>query len=265
MNKKFFPEPVEALLFALLVIAGTFILTLSIHPILSNIIEDNVELDTYLTIIFSYLEILLLIVPFIYCYKKKFAVKEIFRLNSVSIPIIFFSSIIGISLFILTDEIERFIKIAVPPSQAFQEMFKPLQLNTPAEWFFLIIGSAGFSAIGEEGLFRGFLQSSLEKKGDPSRAVILTSIAWALIYLNPYLAIPVFILGVFMGYVAWKTKSLLPSIAIHSTFALLSAAMISETFSTNLEWYTLGDHVSPFMILMALGGLYLAIKNIEAS
>lgn len=265
MSRKFFPEPVEALLFALLVITGTFILTFSLAPVLTNILEDKQELETYLTIIFSYNELLFLIIPFLYSYKKGFDVKELFRLRPVTWDIIFFSIIIGVALFILTDEVGRLIRIIVPPPKSFEEMFKPLQVNSPAEWFFLIIGSAGFSAIGEESLFRGFLQSSLEKKGDPSRAVILTSVAWALIYLNPYLAIPVFILGIFMGYIAWKTKSLLPSITIHATFALLSAATLSDSFSSDMEWYTMGDHVSPLLIIMAMGGLYMVIRKIEAS
>ena len=47
MNKKFFPEPVEALLFTLLVITGTFILTFSLAPVLTDILEDKQELEKY--------------------------------------------------------------------------------------------------------------------------------------------------------------------------------------------------------------------------
>ena len=264
MNKKFFPEPVEALVLSLLVVLGTFIITFSFLPVLTNLVDKEV-LDTYMNIILSYNQILFLIIPFFYCYKKGFNVKEIFRINPVNNRILLFSVVLSISLFIITDEIEHITKILIPPPESLQKMFSPLILQTPTEWIFLIFGSAIVSAIGEESLFRGFLQTTLEKKGDPSRAVILSSVAWVIIYPNIYLAIPVFILGVFMGFVAWKTKSLLPSMVIHSTFALVTVAFLSDSFKSNLEWYFLGDHVSPILIILAIGGIYLAVKNIESS
>jgi len=262
VNKKHFPEPVEALVLALLVISGSILFTLTLYTFLLKSIDKD-ELQTYITIFYTFVETLFVIVPFYYCVKKGYDFKTLFRLKPVTKPTIFYSVIIGFSLFILADEIDRIIRILVPPSDSFNEMLEPITLNTNTEWFLMILGSVFVSAIAEEGLFRGFLQVTLESKGDPSRAVILTSVAWALIYPNPYLAIPVFVLGIFIGFVAWKTKSIFASVTIHSSYSAVSLALISETLKNNMDWYLMGGHVSPVFLIIAIGGLYLGIKNIN--
>ena len=80
----------------------TFIITFSFLPVLSNLVDKEV-LNTYMNIILSYNQILFLIIPFFYCYKKGFNVKEIFRINPVNNRILLFSVVLSISLFIITD------------------------------------------------------------------------------------------------------------------------------------------------------------------
>jgi len=112
-------------------------------------------------------------------------------------------------------------------------------------------------------LFRGFLQGSLEEKGDVTRAVILSSVCWALIHLNPYWAIPIFVLGIFLGWIAWRTRSLIPAIVLHATQSIAALIMIHPSMDDSLDWYMMGDHVSPIVILLAVGGVYFAVKTID--
>jgi membrane protease YdiL (CAAX protease family) len=69
--------------------------------------------------------------------------------------------------------------------------------------------------IFEEIGFRGILQSQLMKAVSVKKAIYISAFLFALVHFNilhlPYL----FLLGILLGWVNWKTKSLYPSILIH--------------------------------------------------
>jgi len=262
MTKKNLPEPVEALVLALLVFSGIVLLAVTMGSVVSNVFEKE-TLETTITIFYLFSKSLFIIIPFYYATKKGYALNTLFRFNPVSGQTIFFSIILAISLFIIVDEIDRLISLLIPPPEAIKEMMKPLQINTYYQWILVFIGSVFIAAIAEESLFRGFLQTTLESKGDPTRAVILTSVCWAIVHLNPYWAIPVFVLGVFIGFVAWKTKSIWPAITIHATYNFLSLLIVSENVSVNMDWYTMGDHISPVVLVIALAGIYYSVKSLD--
>ncbi len=96
-----------------------------------------------------------------------------------------------------------------------------------SDWVLLLFGVVIIAAVSEEMIFRGFLQISLEKKGDINRAVILSSITWTLIHVNPYWAIQIFITGVILGFLAWRTDSAYPSMIVHAANNFLSLLFIN--------------------------------------
>ncbi|MBI2340291.1 MAG: CPBP family intramembrane metalloprotease [Deltaproteobacteria bacterium] len=57
-----------------------------------------------------------------------------------------------------------------------------------------------FPAICEETLFRGYLQTALANQWSPPRAVVVTSLIFALSHLNPWLFLFYFLLGLFLGW-----------------------------------------------------------------
>jgi membrane protease YdiL (CAAX protease family) len=262
MTKKTLPEPVEALVLTLMVFSGIVLLALTMGSAASSVSAEG-ELETLITIFYLYSKSLFIIVPFYYARKKGYTINKLFRFNPVSGQTIFLAIILAVSLFIITDEIDRLISALIPPPDAIKEMMKPLQINTVLQWIFIIAGSVFVAAIAEESLFRGFLQVTLESKGDPTRAIILTSVTWAIVHLNPYWAIPVFVLGVFIGFVAWKTRSIWPAITIHATYNFLSLLIGNEAMLDNMSWYTMGNHISPVVLVIAVAGLYYSIKNLD--
>jgi len=118
--------------------------------------------------------------------------------------------------------------------------------------------------VSEEILFRGFLQVSLEKKGDITRAVILSSVTWTIIHVNPYWAIQIFVTGVILGFIAWRTNSVYPSMIVHATNNFLSLMVINYNLEESMDWYFLGDHISPVVFVIALGILIICIRRISA-
>ncbi len=263
MKKNNIPEPVEALILVLLTFSGLILFSLTV---ISFLIEgDEIpQNSTELSMVFMFGKLLFISVPLYYSFKKKYHIKKLFKINPVSRDVIIFSIIIGLSLVAITDEIQRVVDMIVPMPESMKELLKASKDIHGFEWGLLFFASVFIVPITDEGLFRGFLQVSLENKGDPVRAVILTSVCWALIHISPYLAIPIFILGIFLGYLAWKTKSLIPSIIIQSVYGLVAVSLLDSALEESVySWYLTGDHVSPLVLVAAAAGLYYSIKMID--
>ena len=77
----------------------------------------------------------------------------------------------------------------------------------------------------EEWLCRGMiLRGLLARRMKPALAIIVSALFFAFIHLNPWQAIPAFIIGCLMGYVYFKTGSLKLTMLMHcvnNTFALI--------------------------------------------
>ncbi|KAA3613204.1 MAG: CPBP family intramembrane metalloprotease [Calditrichaeota bacterium] len=263
MNKIKIPEPVEALVVVLLSFSGLVLFSLTFLGFISGGTENQSD-TTLFSMIFMFGKIVFFGLPVFYCYKKNYPLQKIFKIKPVSKEVIIFSIIIGLSLIAITDEIQRLVDLIVPMPDSMKELLKSAKDVGGMEWALLFIGSIFIAPLADEGLFRGFLQVSLEEKGDPVRAVILTSVTWALIHISPYLAIPIFILGIFLGYLSWKTKSILPSIVIQALFGFIAVILLDSSLEEGFNsWYLMGDHVSPFILILSGGGLYYSIKMID--
>ena len=92
--------------------------------------------------------------------------------------------------------------------------------------------------IFEEILFRGFIQQKLNELMSSIKAILITSILFVLIHLPGWLllnsldysyveitkmSVVIFVLSVLMGWLLKKSKSLYPSIALHSLNNFISA------------------------------------------
>ncbi|MEN0052920.1 MAG: type II CAAX endopeptidase family protein [Mucilaginibacter sp.] len=69
----------------------------------------------------------------------------------------------------------------------------------------------------EEILFRGMVLKGLLKNYAPLKAILISAIFFSLIHLNPWQAFPAFFGGLFLGWVFYKTRSIIPGMIIHAT------------------------------------------------
>lgn len=83
------------------------------------------------------------------------------------------------------------------------------------ELILVVIVVAIVPAITEETMFRGFIQRSFELKLKKYIAAIVTALFFSLYHFNPYGILPLFILGSFFGFAAYKSKSLLIPMLLH--------------------------------------------------
>lgn len=86
-------------------------------------------------------------------------------------------------------------------------------------------------AISEEAMFRGFIQRSFELKYKKYIAAVVTALFFSLYHFNPYGLIPLFILGAFFGFAAYKSKSLIIPMILH----------FLNNFSAVMLYHIIGD------------------------
>lgn len=72
-------------------------------------------------------------------------------------------------------------------------------------------------AIFEETLMRGIILDGLLKRYSPVSSILLSSFLFGLMHLNPMQFVGGMIAGIFLGWVYWKTKSLVACMVIHGT------------------------------------------------
>lgn len=91
----------------------------------------------------------------------------------------------------------------------------------------LLIGLA--PAVCEEVLFRGFLQPRLTRLMWPSVGVVLASLAFAVFHVDPVHVVAVFPLGLWLGFLSYRSGSIFPAIIGHFVNNVLSVvAVMSE-------------------------------------
>ncbi len=261
-NKRQYPEPLEALIVVLFSFAF-LILLIMVYGALSGA-QNPVEIMDHARFIYIFGGLLFLILPLIYAYVRGYAIRRVFRLNAVPFSMVWLGLLTGIALSVVGDELDRLVQIIIPSPDWLEQMLLPLKAQTPLEWVAIITGAVFAAAFSEEFLFRGFLQTSLEHKGDVTRAVLLTSIAWTLVHENPYWAIQIFIVGIIIGFVAWRANSIWPSIIVHGTYNLIGVIFVNlNEDSPFFHWYEWHGHVNPILVLLALILLIYCIKTMN--
>ena len=98
----------------------------------------------------------------------------------------------------------------------FYELFTEImkQMTGGPLWSsFLVV--AIFAPIFEEWLCRGMVLRGLLTKMKPGWAIVVSALFFAVIHANPWQALNAFLIGLMMGYVYYKTGSLILTMVIH--------------------------------------------------
>lgn len=89
------------------------------------------------------------------------------------------------------------------------------QADSPLELGVVILVIAVVPAIVEELLFRGLIQKTFERIMSPLVSAILAGTIFGLYHLNPFEAVPLIGLGVFLGLLRYRSQSLVMPICAH--------------------------------------------------
>ncbi|MGN0191102.1 MAG: lysostaphin resistance A-like protein [Candidatus Cryptobacteroides sp.] len=99
-----------------------------------------------------------------------------------------------------------------------------------------------FAPLFEEWLCRGLVLRGLLQKINPAAAILVSALFFAVIHLNPWQAVPAFILGVLFGIVYYRTGSLKLTMLMH---------FVNNTFSTILSRIDSLKEVDSFSDIMS--------------
>ncbi len=94
------------------------------------------------------------------------------------------------------------------PSRQLQEMWRMMSVPTGATAAFIALLISATPAICEEALFRGFGQRRLVERWHPAVAIAVASALFAVAHMDVQQSTGVFPIGLWLGFVAWRTGSL---------------------------------------------------------
>jgi len=106
-----------------------------------------------------------------------------------------------------------------------------LKADTLAEMLLVIVVIAAVPAVCEEVMFRGYIQKSLGFKLKPFWAALITAIFFGFYHFNPYGLLPLICLGLYFGFAAYISNSLVVPIFLH----------FLNNFGAVFLYYLIGD------------------------
>ncbi len=141
------------------------------------------------------------------------------------------------------------------------EFFEDLMEEMFKKHFISLITVAISAPILEEILFRGVILRGLLKHYSPAKAIFWSAFIFGLVHLNPWQFIAALLGGSFMGFMYWKTNSIIPGIIIHFvnnfTAGVMSiyfdAESIDNFFESNSINYNILYGVSLIILIASVG------------
>lgn len=149
------------------------------------------------------------VIPFsivIYIGQRWWAVPH-FETNKVSLIVYAISIPLIIAMAIIMEAIISLIPMPNYIRELFEQM---IQLDMVG---YITLGIA--APILEELVFRGIVLKKFLEKYNPYRAIIYSALIFGIGHLNPWQFIAAFTIGIAIGWLYWKTRSIWPGIFIH--------------------------------------------------
>lgn len=127
--------------------------------------------------------------------------------SSGRIILLIFIAVIALQIGIVTPVIDL-----IPMPESIEKLFNEFsKQSSPYSFFAIVIAAPVF----EELIFRGIVLDGLLKNYSPIKAILVSSALFGFVHLNPWQFVPAFLIGIFSGWVYYKTRQLTLSILIH--------------------------------------------------
>ena len=149
------------------------------------------------------------------------------------------------------------------PQEVIDALTRQITAKTYPELAYVLAITAVGAAVSEEFVFRGILQQSLASRMRPWAAILMTSIIFALLH-TIWRTPPALVLGVFLGFLYWRTQSLVLPIVSHftvNTVSVVAAFVIEKRGEMAMPVWIREDKPAPvWMILASLAIFALAVR-----
>ena len=186
--------------------------------------EENVQIVRWSTLVG---QLLLILVPTVLLARARHGdFKSLFGIKLPDLKLVLLS---WVGVFALQQILQGYMMVqdSIPLPQdvqelvrqiknLFEEMYKILiTAHSPAEFIFVVVVVALTPAICEEVLFRGLIQRTLESASTGFRAAVIGGIIFGLYHLNPFSFVALAVLGMYFGFLVYRSNNLSVAIAAH--------------------------------------------------
>ena len=219
-----------------------------------------------ITNIISY--IMIFVPPFLYIHMKLYS-KDSTQANPVEIDNGSFGKIAPALHYLMLPLIVISTAIATEPLVSWMEtpdfmkkMVEMLMQNKLSGFILVAI----LAPLLEELFCRGIILKGMLQHTSPAKAILISALMFGLLHMNPWQAIPAFIIGSIMGWIYYRTGSLKSTIIMHfinnsAVFILYLIFPDIDTDSTLTDIIPQGYFNITLAVAFLLGGSILLIMN----
>ncbi len=179
-----------------------------------------------------------------------------FSFSSLKIMVMVSISIVALQLGIISPIVN-----SIPMPELIKKMFLEFGSNNGLFAFIAIVIAA---PILEELIFRGIILNGLLKRYSPVKSIVISSILFGVVHLNPWQFVAAFLIGLLSGWVYYKTRKLSLSILIHFINNLIAfgSAFFTDAETTMNETLTESYGGLTYMILIIGGAIIVSIITV---
>lgn len=125
---------------------------------------------------------------------------------------------VGIGLVVVTDIVGALQNVAFGPQQPQLQALVLLSHHGPAEFVLDLMSVSVAAPFGEETFFRGLVFTGLAQRLPVWGAAVISAALFAGAHFEKFQVIPIFVVGLGLAYVYYRTRSLWCSMIAHATF-----------------------------------------------
>jgi membrane protease YdiL (CAAX protease family) len=149
---------------------------------------------------------------------------EVFMFNNVPLNLWIAVIVFMFGFVILSSELDNLLNYILPMPDFLQDIFNSMLAN---EYIILSIILVGIiPAFVEEMFFRGIILGGFKENYSQKKAIIMSSLLFGIIHLNPWQFVTAFIIGLISAWICLQTRSILPSIYMHLFNNMLSVLVM---------------------------------------
>lgn len=136
-----------------------------------------------------------------------------------------------VGLGIVLSEGDNLVRSFLPIPRFFADLFKDLTSGSMASILTVVL----IAPVTEELIFRGIILKGFLNRYRPMTAILVSSLLFALMHLNPYQFLGAFVMGMTLAWIFLRTGSLWPCIIGHTIFN--SHGMLTKLLPFNIPGY----------------------------
>jgi CAAX protease family protein len=143
------------------------------------------------------------------------SMREDLGLDTLRRPESLWIAAIAAGMLVPLDRLGEWNQVMVSVPESYTQWQRELLPQDARDWITLYLGLGVLVPIGEEVLFRGFIQQAVRTVAGPVLASVLAGTLFGLLHLEPWFLLPLTLTGILLGLVYEFTDTLLAPILLH--------------------------------------------------